>query len=240
MKQSALAVSLGDYLAKMNIVLQSQQLDLLARHVELVLNANRRVNLTRVNEASDAIRLHTADSLTLLQDMLRAPDGSALDLGTGAGFPGIPLAVASGRRFVLLDSVGKKIRELNSIVSALGLSDHVETSAARAEAFARTVVNQHSVVVARAVSDLPALVELASPLLANDGLLLCQKGHPSEEEVRRGNEVAEMTGMRLEYQREFELPELAGHRTVLCYRKVARSIVKLPRREGLAQHAPLA
>jgi 16S rRNA (guanine527-N7)-methyltransferase len=141
---------------------------------------------------------------------------------------------------VLLDSVGKKIRELDSIVSALGLSDRVKTSAARAEAFARTEGHRYSVVVVRAVSELPALVELASPLLVKEGLLVCLKGSPSAVEVRRGNEVALMTGMSLEYEREFELPEQAGHRTVLCYRKKTVSIVKLPRREGLAQHAPLA
>jgi 16S rRNA (guanine527-N7)-methyltransferase len=94
--------------------------------------------------------------------------------------------------------------------------------------------------VARAVSELPALVELASPLLSKGGILVCLKGSPSCEEVDRGDSVALIVGMQREYQRSFDLPEQAGHRTVVCYQKTAGSQVKLPRREGLAQRAPLA
>jgi 16S rRNA (guanine527-N7)-methyltransferase len=96
------------------------------------------------------------------------------------------------------------------------------------------------VVVARAVSELPALVELASPVLAMDGRLYCLKGSPTQEETTRGLAAADLVGMVHMYEREFELPEGAGHRTILCYRKSGESSVALPRREGLAQNSPLA
>ncbi len=98
-------------------------LNTLVRHVELVLSANQRVNLTRVVEPAAALRLHTADSLSILEDVDAAPPGPLLDLGSGAGFPGIPLAVCTDRHATLLDSVGKKVRELGSIIVDLGLAD---------------------------------------------------------------------------------------------------------------------
>jgi 16S rRNA (guanine527-N7)-methyltransferase len=239
-KRTELERSLTDYLGLMDIRLQAAEIALLIRHLELVLEANRRMNLTRVVEPEAALRLHTADSLSALEDTVTAPPGPLLDLGSGAGFPGIPLAVCSERSVVLLDSVGKKVRELRRMVSALGLQDLVTAKSGRAEALAREHSAPFSVITARAVSELPALVELASPLLSNGGILVCLKGSPSGEEVSRGDSVARIVGMQREYQRSFELPEQAGHRTVVCYRKIAGPKVKLPRREGLAQRAPLA
>jgi len=239
-KQSELQSRVNNYLELMGLQVSPAQCTLLARHIELVLEANQRVNLTRITDPADAVRRHTGDSLSVLADVEGSPQGAVLDLGTGAGFPGIPLAICGDRAVVLLDSVGKKIRELELIVLALRLSPRVSSVAGRAEALAHTAPSSFGVVVARAVSELPALVELASPLLAKDGRLVCLKGSPSAEETVRADLVAALVGMRLEYQRSFEMPEHAGHRTVLCYRKIGASTVRLPRREGLAQHAPLA
>jgi 16S rRNA (guanine527-N7)-methyltransferase len=239
-KQSELELALERYLVQMAIVLESRQIALLARHIRLVLDANKRVNLTRVTDPLQAVRLHTADSLAVLEDLARANAGPLLDLGSGAGFPGIPIAVTTNRPVLLVDSVAKKVRELDAIVSSLGLLDCVSTSSSRAEVLGRTMRGKFPVVVARAVSELPALVELASPLLAMDGRLYCLKGSPTQEETTRGQAAADLVGMVHMYEREFELPEGAGHRTILCYRKSGKSSVALPRREGLAQNSPLA
>jgi len=239
-KHTGLESQMRDYLSLMGIQPSSDQCALLAYHIELVLEVNKRVNLTRITDPIDAVRRHTGDSLSVLEDVQCSPDGVMLDLGTGAGFPGIPLAIFEDRPVVLLDSVGKKIRELGLIVSALGLNARVSTVAGRAEALARSRPRSFAVVAARAVSELPALVELASPLLVADGRLLCLKGSPSLDEISRANIVAIRVGMKLEYQRGFAMPEQVGHRTVLCYRKTGASSVPLPRREGMAQHAPLA
>jgi 16S rRNA (guanine527-N7)-methyltransferase len=239
-KQSALSDSLADYLVLLGVQLDTKRIDTLTHHLALVIEANERVNLTRVTDPLTAVRLHTGDSLSVLEDVLGSPDGTILDLGSGAGFPGIPIAVASDRSVVLLDSVAKKVVELRGIVTALGLEGRVSALNGRAEALARLEEQRYSVVVARAVSELPALVELASPLLAPQGRLLCMKGSPSIVEVERGDKVAAKVGMRLEYRRDFDLPEGFGHRSILCYSKISKSAVTLPRREGLAQHSPLA
>jgi 16S rRNA (guanine527-N7)-methyltransferase len=239
-KHAEMVQELSEYLALMGLRPEEQALELLVRHVELVLAANERVNLTRVVEPAGALRRHTADSLSVLEDLDAAAPGSVLDMGSGAGFPGIPLAICSSRRFTLLDSVGKKIREVDSMLVSLGLSERVTARAERAESFAKSRASANSVVVARAVSELPALVELASPLLATGGLLFCMKGSPDELEVNRAEEAGALVGMKPEYSRSFDLPQNVGHRTILCYRKVSKGKVALPRREGLAQHSPLA
>lgn len=240
MKPTELQADLMLYLGQMGVRLEPSQIDLLARHIELVQDANQRVNLTRITDSHDAVRCHTADSLAVLQDVSAAPNGMLLDLGTGAGFPGLPLAICTTRRVQLLDSVGKKIRELRAIIEALGLSSRVEATADRAERLGRTNPGRFAVVTARAVSELPALVELAAPLLVREGRLICLKGSPEESEIERAGRVASLTGVSPEYVRVFDLPGGAGHRTILCYRKTGESSVQLPRREGMAQHAPLA
>jgi 16S rRNA (guanine527-N7)-methyltransferase len=238
-KHEELQTALAQYLTEMSIFVSQEQIDLLVRHIELVLEANQRVNLTRVLNPLSALRLHTADSLSVLEDLGKAPDGTLLDLGSGAGFPGIPLAICAKRPVVLLDSVAKKIRELALIVAELGLDGRVLAVAARAERIGRTQPGEFAVVTARAVSELPALVELAAPLLALRGRLVCLKGSPPPEEITRASGVARLVGMELDYQRSFDLPHGAGHRTVLCYTRCGAEEIPLPRREGLAQHAPL-
>ena len=240
MKHIELEPYLAAYLGMMGIHPGPGELALLVRHINLVLEANRRVNLTRITDVACAAKLHTADSLAVLADVAGSPAGTLLDLGTGAGFPGIPLAICSERRVLLLDSVAKKIRELEWIIGELGLSSRVQAAAGRAEALGRARPGEFAVVTARAVSELPALVELASPLLMQGGRLICLKGTPEATEVDRATRVAEVVGLQLECERAFDLPEGAGHRTVLSYRKVGEARVSLPRREGLAQHSPLA
>jgi 16S rRNA (guanine527-N7)-methyltransferase len=239
-KHALLVEELQSYLNLAGIGVSPAQLDLLVRHIELVLDANQRVNLTRVVDSHDAIRLHTADSLTVLTELSHAPDGPLLDIGSGAGFPGIPLAVCSNRSVTLLDSVGKKVRELNLIISLLSMSNQVTALAERAEVLASTQRESFSVVTARAVSELPALVELAAPLLARGGLLICLKGSPHPAEMDRADAAGKMIGMRLSHKRSFDLPEGVGHRTILCYERFTEATVRLPRRTGLAQHSPLA
>jgi 16S rRNA (guanine527-N7)-methyltransferase len=239
-KHKELENELSAYVSLMGLRIEQTDLSLMARQIELVLQANTRVNLTRVVDPSASVRLLTADSLSALEDLCLAPAGEMLDLGTGAGFPGIPLAICSGRKTTLLDSVAKKVRELEAIVASLGLSDSIAAISSRAEALARVRPGGFAVVTARAVSELPALVELASPLLERGGLLVCLKGAPTSDERSRGEAAAEVAGMQLASVREFELPEAVGHRTIVCYRKESAGTIPLPRREGMAQHSPLA
>lgn len=235
-----LTSELTDYALLAGVPLNEAQARLLVAHILLVLEANTRLNLTRIQDPVACARLHAVDSLSALPELSQSASGRLIDLGTGAGYPGIPLAVLSGRSAVLLDSVKKKARELEGIVSELGLSGRVSVEAERAEAHSRDSPGTYGVVTARAVSELPALVELASPLLMMGGALIAMKGSPSREELRRGDAAAAMCGMSRVSTREFELPAGEGARTIVRYERVGTPSVLLPRREGLAQNSPLA
>ena len=103
------------------------QQDLIRRHLELIIEANKTTNLTRIDSLEDGMLLHVEDSLSGLPEINAAPEGLYGDLGTGGGFPGIPLAIVTGRATILADSVGKKTRVLDGVIQELGLRNQVTT-----------------------------------------------------------------------------------------------------------------
>jgi 16S rRNA (guanine527-N7)-methyltransferase len=208
----------------------------MARHLEMVYDANAHINLTRV-PSGRAAELHVADSLSGLAEMSASPPGPWADVGSGAGFPGIPLCVTSGRHVDLIESVGKKAAVLSTISQTMRLD--VSVLACRAEEAAERHPAHWSAVAARAVAPLASLVELASPLLCAGGLLVCWKGALAEEEVAQGSRAASSTGMRLTGVRRFVLPG-GEERAIVVYTKTGRPSLRLPRRPGTAQHSPLA
>ncbi|MDH3439196.1 MAG: 16S rRNA (guanine(527)-N(7))-methyltransferase RsmG [Gammaproteobacteria bacterium] len=138
---------------------------------------NRRINLTAIRDPDGMVGGHILDSLAV-RPMLRGP--AVLDIGTGAGFPGLPLAIVeSGMDFVLLDSNGKKISFVNHMIGELGL-ENAEAVKARAEDYAPG--KRFDTVIARALATVPRLVELSAHLVGEDGQLLALKGkYPAEE-----------------------------------------------------------
>ena len=134
------------------IFVTDEQRALLARHLDLVIERNRNVNLTRITSLEEATYLHVVDSLLLLDAFENAPDGPFVDMGTGAGFPGIPLAIVTGRQGLLVDSVGKKAKAVSEFVDDLGISDRVQVAAARMEQVGQDRRASFSVATARAVA----------------------------------------------------------------------------------------
>jgi 16S rRNA (guanine527-N7)-methyltransferase len=204
-----------------------------------LLEANRSLNLTRISGWRDGVRLHLLDSLIALPELQAAQPGEALDLGSGGGLPGVPLAIASGRDFVLLDSVAKKSAAVASILERLGLSGSVSVCSARAEELAQSNPGGFSAVVARAVAPLPSLVELSAPLLQEGGRLIALKGRPESVERESGAAVGRIVGMVPVSERLLELPDGGETRTILVYERRGVSHVPLPRRPGMAQKRPL-
>ena len=239
MDMESLARQLFDYCEEYHLEVSFSQCELCVRHLLLVVDENTRLNLTRITDLDDALVLHLLDSLLFLSFLRNAPVGQVLDIGTGAGFPGVPLAISSHRSLTLLDSVGKKIDAVTRMVNLLNLSN-IDTVHCRVEDFALTHRSSYSCVVARAVASLPVLVEYASPLLANNGLLVLSKGNPEADEVKSGDLVATICGFSQSERFDFELPYNLGHRSFFIYRKVGDSRIKLPRKVGVAKHHPLA
>ena len=205
-----------------------------------LLQTNEHVNLTRIAAPRDAVRLHLLDSLAAAPELGASPAGPAIDIGSGGGFPGVPLALHSGREFVLLDSVGKKAAAVQAILDRMDPMVTARTVSARAEDEARAEPGHFAVAVARAVAPLAALVELAAPLLWRGGHLIALKGTPSEAELASGLRAAEIVGMKVRGSRALTLPGSNERRQVVVYEKVRAPTIALPRRSGSAQHRPLA
>lgn len=215
-----------------------RQRELLDKHLELVIEENKVTNLTRIVDWESAQILHVEDSLAGLPEVQEAMEGPYLDMGSGAGFPGIPLAIMTGRETLLADSVGKKTRALDSFAVELGIDDIVSTYHGRIEDLALQQPNHFALITARALSSLASLLELASPLLVKGGSLVCYKTHSESEELEHAQAVARKLGMEFVSSRGFTLSDGETSRAIIVFGKRCNPSMKLPRRVGMAQKKP--
>lgn len=229
--------------ASYGIEVTADQAQTMLCHVDLVIEKNKVMNLTRIVEPEAALMLHVVDSL-LLVPALRQKGYQAstrlLDIGTGAGFPGVPLAIATGMRTTMIDSVGKKVAAVQEFVEELGLGAHVTVEKDRAETFALSHAHEFDFVTARAVAPLAVLVEYATPLLVKNGLMVVSKAAVQDEEWNSALATAQVCGLDLVSRETFELPEGRGTREIIAFQRARAPKVKLPRTPGAAKHKPLA
>lgn len=211
---------------------ESRLVEPLAKYAALVLEANAKFNLTGARDAEQFVA-HILDSLTVVPYVR----GAYVDIGSGAGLPGIPVALATGVPTVLVEATAKKAAFLKAAVEALGLGGTVDVLAGRAEEVGRDMERRehfHSATI-RAVAAGPAAVELASPFLAVGGVAILQRG-PGDALDRPALEKAARTvGCAV----ESEVPVGGGRRLVLL-RKAEVVSAGFPRRSGMAQKRPLA
>ena len=218
---------------------EDQTMSLMQRYLDSILETNKVTNLTRITDGEQARLLHIEDSLVGLPEVNEAPDGLYGDLGSGGGFPGVPLALATGRTTLLVDSVKKKMAIVQSALDDLSLSEQISTSSERIEDLPLEYKEKFAVLTARALSKLVSLIELASPLLKKSGRLVCYKAQLSSEELEEALAVQDLVGMKMISQREICLSDGETTRTIVLFEKIGKSRIKLPRRIGLAQKQPL-
>lgn len=235
--------SLIELAASYGISITRAQTEKLLHHLELVVQVNKHTNLTRITTLDEALVLHVLDSLLALHVMAEdfdLSDGSTsfLDMGTGAGFPGVPIAICTAWKGLLVDSVRKKTDAVQSFSDALSL-ERSATAHGRLEDLALEHSKTFDVVVARAVASAPVLVEYAAPFLKLGGCLYVMKARPSADELDQGNRAADLCGMRNVGCRIFDLPNEMGHREILVYKKVSSPSIRLPRAVGKARKEPL-
>lgn len=214
------------------------QKDLLEAHLSGVLEINKTHNLTRITSWEEGVILHIEDSLVGIPEIDEAPEGPYADLGSGGGFPGVEVAIMTGRKTLLVDSVQKKMAALAELVKEMGLSDTVSTYGGRIEDLAKERAGQFSVLSARALSTLPSLLELAVPLLCIGGRLVCYKSQLPGNELEQACSLETKLGMKFVSSREVVLSDGETLRRIVVFEKVAQPTVKLPRRVGMAQKRP--
>ena len=227
-------------LDNLKIKVTDAQAVLLLKHLLLVQEKNKDVNLTHILSVKEGIYKHIIDSLLLLPliSPLSLSINNFLDIGTGAGYPGIPLSVVTGWQATLIDSVGKKINALKNIVSDLNLQ-HVTLRHVRVEELAKEIPHSFDLVVARAVAELAVLIEYAAPLLSKDGVLVVTKGRPSFQEISSADSILDLCGMKTVSRETVLLPHGYGERNIFIYKKIGHEKVELPRKNGIAKMHPL-
>lgn len=225
-------------LSRLGIELEDGKKEMLLLHLQFLFEENEMTNLTRITTYEKAISLHIEDSLSVLQD-IEDVDGVFLDIGTGGGFPGVPLAVASGKEFTLLDSVKKKAAATKRIVHRLGLDGKVHVRDVRSEELACEMGEAFDGVVMRAVSSLAVCEELATPLLKAGGKLFLLKSEISDEEMQDGKQATEILGLSLLHMRTCSIGDEKAKRVIFVFEKTGEASIKLPRRPGMAVKRPL-
>lgn len=234
-------LTLADGLLALRLTLDRGQLDALEAWTRLLLAWTDAINLTAIREPAAIAREHLLDSLSAVVLLRPGAAAGILDLGSGAGLPGIPLAVAIPEaRVLLVESVGKKAAFLQTVIGALGLDDRVTVAAERAEALAEPGRQREAwgAVTVRAVAALAELVELAFPLLPQGGRLIAWKRGALDDELAAGRRaIAALGGGSLEVQR-VAVPELADHRLVVAT-KSAPAPWRFPRPPAERRGRPL-
>lgn len=234
-------VLLNDSINELGMRLDDHQIDQLIQYYELLIEWNRFMNLTAITEWNDVCTKHFIDSMSLCKALDCSGDLSVIDVGTGAGFPGIPLKIAfPNLRITLLDSLGKRVRFLNEVIGQLGLND-VEAVHGRAEDFAKLGLlrEQFDLCVSRAVANLSTLSEYCLPYVKIGGSFISYKSEKISEEMQTAQHAIKLLGGDICDQKEFLLPNSDIYRNLFQVKKVRSTPKKYPRKAGLPSKEPL-
>jgi 16S rRNA (guanine527-N7)-methyltransferase len=223
------------------IELSDRQCEQFQMYYEYLVEMNKVMNLTGITEKEEVIDKHFIDSLALASKMDLTGDMEVLDLGTGAGFPGIPLKIAfPNLKITLLDSLNKRIKFLNDVIEQLELQD-ITAIHGRAEEYAKKgkLREQFDLCVSRAVANLSSLSEYCIPYLKKGGYFVSYKSGNIEEELQNAKNAIAILGAKLERVDEFMIPETEISRSFVVIKKTKETPNKYPRKAGLPSKSPL-
>ncbi len=219
--------------------LGEKQLDHFNKYMELLKQWNEKINLTAIEDDKDIIVKHFVDSLSILPH-IPGSTASMIDIGTGAGFPGLPLKIASPHiEVTLLDSLDKRVKFLREVIDTLRLSQ-ITAMHGRAEDFGvkPDFREKFELAAARAVASLPVLLEYCLPFVKTGGVFIAMKGS-STEEIGQSKKALDVLGGEIESVREFVLPSTDIKRNILAVRKLRQTPTKYPRKAGKPSKEPL-
>lgn len=228
-----------EYSNKIGIVLNDKQIEQFYEYMQLLLEWNEKINLTAITKTEEIILKHFIDSLTIAKYIKK--DAKLIDVGTGAGFPGIPLKIIRDDiEIVLLDSLNKRINFLNDVISHLKLLK-IKAIHSRAEEFGKNKEyrEKFDYATSRAVANLSTLSEYLLPLVKINGYCICMKGSDVANEIEQSKKVVSILGGKLETVDEFKLPLSDINRSIINIKKVKNTPLKYPRKAGLPSKEPI-
>ncbi|MCL4516192.1 MAG: 16S rRNA (guanine(527)-N(7))-methyltransferase RsmG [Firmicutes bacterium] len=223
------------------LALDSAQIDLFMDYLAELMDWNKRINLTAIREEREIVQKHFVDSLTCLQAAPFPAGSRVIDVGSGAGFPGVPLKIARPDLAVtLLDSLQKRVAFLEHLREKLGL-DGILVVHGRAEDLAHSPLHRESydVATARAVARLRVLAEYVLPFVRVGGTFIAQKGPEAEAELEEALAAFKKLGGEFRRIKKLALPHEAGDRNLVVIEKVSPTPSNLPRKAGTPEKKPL-
>lgn len=225
----------------LSIVLDDKQIRQFEQYYHILVEWNKVMNLTAITEYEEVVEKHFIDSLSIVKVMDLTTIDTVIDIGTGAGFPGIPLKIAFPHlKVTLLDSLNKRIKFLNKVIEELEL-DNIEAIHGRAEDYAKQPKyrEQYDLCVSRAVANLATLSEYCLPYVKVDGLFVPYKSGEIDDELNNSKRAVEILGGKIEDVVKFQLPETDIGRSFVKIHKTKETKKKYPRKAGMPSKEPL-
>ena len=229
-------------LTALGVNLSENQVQQFLTYYEMLVEWNEVMNLTAITEYDEVMKKHFVDSLSLIQTFDVTKTVSVIDVGTGAGFPGLALKIAyPNMKVTLLDSLNKRINFLNAVTEKLGLTD-VETVHGRAEDFAKPgkLREKYDLCVSRAVANLTTLSEYCLPFVKVGGEFISYKSEKITEEMENAKKAISLLGGKFDRSKDFYLPDSDIYRNLVVIKKVKETPKKFPRKAGLPSKEPLS
>ena len=213
---------------EININIPNEKVEKFYKYMKSLIEWNEKINLTAITDEEEIIEKHFIDSLTILKYI--KDDYTMIDVGTGAGFPGLPIAISSKSEVTLLDSLNKRVNFLN-----------LNTVHGRAEEMG---VNQkyrekYDIAVSRAVAPMNVLVEYLLPFVKTGGICICMKGPKADEELKEAKRAIKLLGGEIIKQEKLKLDNEKMERNLIIIKKVSTTAKKYPRKPGMPAKQPL-
>lgn len=228
-----------EYGKEIDIMFTEEQLKQFYQYMNLLIEWNEKINLTAIVEPKEIILKHFIDSLTITKYI--GKNQSVIDIGTGAGFPGIPLKIVrKDLKITLLDSLNKRIHFLDEVIKELAL-ENIDTVHARIEEYAKNknYRETYNIATSRAVANLTTLSEYMLPMVRINGMAICMKGSEISEEISKSKNSIKLLGGEISKIEEFALPKSDYKRNLILIEKARQTPSKYPRKPGMPSKEPL-
>lgn len=232
---------LTEKVKELSIVLNDKQIQQFEQYYNILVEWNKVMNLTAITEYEEVVEKHFLDSLTIVNAIHVEKIETLIDVGTGAGFPGIPLKIAFPHlKVTLLDSLNKRIKFLNEVIDLLELND-IKAIHGRAEDYAKQAEyrEQYDICVSRAVANLATLSEYCLPYVKVDGLFVPYKSGEIDEELKSSEKAVSILGGKVDEVVKFQLPGTDIGRSFVKIHKIKETKKKYPRKAGMPTKEPL-